>query len=108
MLEVVTVHVFQWTTQILPKGIEYVFWNLLPELWAEENFVTLPTLQSTRYVWWRIADLIEFISLKQNNTVLSVQHNYTYILSKTLHVSDDVFIIRLNNSLMMSHVIWNT
>jgi hypothetical protein len=66
--------------------LKFAYWAV-----GWEEFVTLPTRQSILFIWWRIADLIEFISLKQNNTMLSVQHNYTYILSKTLHVSDYVF-----------------
>lgn len=65
-------------------------WNLPPELWAEENFVTLPTYQSTLFRvvkdYW--LNGIHLFQLKQRYVVSPTQ---LFILSKTLYISVYVF-----------------
>jgi len=82
------------------------FWNLLPEVWAEKNFVTLPTrLRVVKDCWF---NRIHLFKTKQHYVVCPTQlYVRTYILSKRLR-RITYFIIRLYNSLMMGHVIWNT
>jgi hypothetical protein len=81
------------------------FWNLLPEVWAEKNFVTLPTrLCVVKDCWF---NRIHLFKTKQHYIVCPTQlYVRTYILSKRLR-RITYFIIRLYNSLMMGHVIWN-